>query len=139
MQNNMQRKRGIHWLSGTEAGGRCPFPRAKWLEIHSLWMETPRQKQQDYEGRRLPPFQITYLLFLKSGDLPNHMCTERLLADQRAVMSRSVSYPYSFLVKFILAKRCMHKYGRILRYTKWGLWTRQIKMIDQRKPRRNDL
>ena len=44
--------------------------------------------------------------------------------------------PYVFVVGSILAKRCMCTHGRILRYTKYGLCTRQIKMISQRKPRR---
>ena len=30
-------------------------------------------------------------------------------------------YLDSFSVKSILAKRCMHTHGRILRYTKYGL------------------
>ena len=34
----------------------------------------------------------------------------------------------------ILAKRCVRIHGRILRYTKYGLWTRQIKVIGQRNP-----
>ena len=35
-------------------------------------------------------------------------------------------YPQASAVESILAKRCMHTPGRILRYTKYGLWTRQI-------------
>ena len=38
-------------------------------------------------------------------------------------------------VESILAKRRMYTYGRILRYTKYGLWPRQIKMIGLRKTR----
>ena len=51
-------------------------------------------------------------------------------------MLRDVPHPYVFVVGSILAKRCMCTHGRILRYTKYGLCTRQIKMISQRKPRR---
>ena len=43
-------------------------------------------------------------------------------------------YPDAFLVKSILAKRCVRTHGRILRYTKYGLCTRQIRRIGQRKP-----
>ena len=48
-------------------------------------------------------------------------------------------YPHTFGVESILSKRCMHRHGRILRYTKYGLWARQIKMTDQRKTERNAL
>ena len=34
---------------------------------------------------------------------------------------------------------CVCKHGRVLRCTKYGLWTRQIKMIGQRKTGRNAL
>ena len=37
----------------------------------------------------------------------------------------------------ILVKWCMHTHGRILRYTKYRLWTRKIKMIGQKKAGRN--
>ena len=42
-------------------------------------------------------------------------------------------YPDAFSVGSIFAKRCVRTEGRILRYTKHGLWTRQIKMMGQRK------
>ena len=45
--------------------------------------------------------------------------------------------PQAFAVGSILAKTCMCTHGTILRYVKYGLWTRQIKMISQRKTRRN--
>ena len=46
-------------------------------------------------------------------------------------------YPEIFLVGSILAKRYLHIHGSNLRYTKYGLCIRQIKMTDQRKPRKN--
>ena len=58
----------------------------------------------------------------------DHTCAERLLGGQRGVM---LGYPQAFVVGSIYAKRCIH--GRILRYTKYGQWVRQIKMIGQRK------
>ena len=51
-------------------------------------------------------------------------------------MLRDIPHPYVFVVGSILAKRCTCTHGRILRYTKYGLCTRQIKMISQWKPRR---
>ena len=45
--------------------------------------------------------------------------------------------PQAFAVGSILAKKCTCTHGTILRYVKYGLWTRQIKMISQRKTRRN--
>ena len=47
------------------------------------------------------------------------------------------SYPDTFLLGSILAKRYLCIHGSSLRYTKYGLCTRQIKMTDQRKPRKN--
>ena len=43
----------------------------------------------------------------------------------------------AFWVKSILVKRRVCAYARILRYATYGLGTRQIKMIGQRKPRRS--
>ena len=67
-------------------------------------------------------------------DLADHTCAEKHLGCQKGVI---MFYLDSFSVKSILAKRCMHTHGRIMIYTKYGLWTRQIKMIGQRKTRRN--
>ena len=47
-------------------------------------------------------------------------------------------YPHAFAVEPILSKRRTHRHGRILRYTKYGLWARQTKMTDQRKIGRNE-
>ena len=46
-------------------------------------------------------------------------------------------YPDTFLLGSILTKRYLCIHGSNLRYTKYGLCTRQIKMTDQRKPRKN--
>ena len=51
------------------------------------------------------------------------------ILGQRGVMPRDVPYPYAFLVRSIFAKRYVCTHGRILSYTKYGLWTRQIKVI----------
>ena len=52
-------------------------------------------------------------------------------------MSRDV-LPIGLCSRICLAKRCMWTHGRILRYTKYGLWTRQVIMIGQRKLGRNE-
>ena len=76
----------------------------------------------------------------------NHICLilkvketlllRKLLRDQKVNDGKS-TYPQASSGEFILAERCACTPGRILRYTKYGLRTRQIKMLDQRKPRRN--
>ena len=43
-------------------------------------------------------------------------------------------YPDAFVVGPILTKRCISIHRRILRHTKYELWTRQIKIIGERKP-----
>ena len=47
------------------------------------------------------------------------------------------NYPQAFSVESILAKRYMCTHRRILRPSKYGLRTRQIKMIGYRKLKRN--
>ena len=61
-----------------------------------------------------------------------HMAQKRLLRSQRGVMSRDV-LPIGLCGRIHLD----HTHGRILRCTRYGLWTRQIRMTGQRKPRRN--
>ena len=58
------------------------------------------------------------------------------IGGQRGVMSRDVP-PDASSLGSILAKRCMCTHGRILRYTRYGLWTRQITVSGQRRPERN--
>ena len=62
-------------------------PRVKQLEIHSLLMETQDKNSRTIKRRRLGPAQTTY--FSKSGDFPDHTCTERLLGGQRRILSRA--------------------------------------------------
>ena len=71
--------------------------------------------------RWLGSAQTTYMSFLKSGDLPDYTCAEKLHGGQRGVMPRYAHYPYIFVVESILAKRCVYTNGHILRYTKYGL------------------
>ena len=55
----------------------------------------------------------------------------KLLRDQKVNDGKS-TYPQASSGEFILAERCACTPGRILRYTKYGLRTRQIKMLGQR-------
>ena len=72
-----------------------------------------------------------------SGDLPNHTCTEQFPCRPKGEQCQGMLYPDVFAVGSILAKRCVRTHGRNLRYIKCRLWTRQIKMTGQMKPRRN--
>ena len=58
---------------------------------------------------------------------------KRFLGGQRGVMSRD-ALPRCLFSRIHLR---MRTHGKILRYTKHGVWTRQIKIIGQRKPGRN--
>ena len=60
------------------------------------------------------------------------MCRKGSL-ETKLESNQGMFYPEAFSVGSILAKRCTW----ILRYTKYGLQTRQIIMIGQRKPERN--
>ena len=66
-------------------------------------------------GQALP----RHFSFLKSEDLLHHTYTERLLVDQRGSNANGCSTRY--VVESILAKRCVHTRGRVLRYTKYEL------------------
>ena len=48
-----------------------------------------------------------------------------------------ISYPQASSLEAILAKRCVQTRGRTLRYTNYGLRTRQSKMTGQKKPGKN--
>ena len=65
------------------------------------------------------PDYISFLEFRRPPDDTHPQ--KRLPGVQRRILSRDVPYPYAFSVKSILAKRCVHAPGRILRYTKYGL------------------
>ena len=78
-------------------------------------------------------------IFLKVRRPPRpYMCRKGSLEAQ-GELCQGLFYPDSFSVKSILAKRCMLTHGRFLKYTKYGLWNRLIKMIGQRKSGRNAL
>ena len=131
-------EKGHHLIvSDAETSGSWLLPCPGKVIGHSLpvdWQSMTRIAGQLREEARPCPDNFS---FSKSGDLPNHTCAEKLLGGQREVMPREAHHPQSFAVEFILAKRCMSTHGRILRYIKYRLWTRKVKMIGQRKPRRN--
>ena len=45
------------------------------------------ENSRTIKARRLGPAQTSSCSFSKSGDFPDHTCTERLLGGQRGVMS----------------------------------------------------
>ena len=67
-------------------------------------------------GWALPRIHISHSP--KSGDLPNHTGTERLLVGKSGEQCLEMLYPDTFVVRSILAKRCVCTHGWILRYTK---------------------
>ena len=83
---------------------------------------------------RVNPAQTTYFSFLKSR---TH--TQKASLEVKGEWCKGMLYPQASLVELILAKRCMRTHERILRYTKYGLWPRQIKVIGQMKSERNAL
>ena len=95
-------------------------PRVKRFRDSFLMDRNSRTRIAGYVREEAGPWPDDTFLFLKSEDLPDHTCTERLLGGQREVMPRDVPYPYAFSVKSILAKRCVCTHGRILRCTKYG-------------------
>ena len=76
------------------------------------------------------------VLNLKSGDLPAHHVQKGSLEVKREVMLRD-ALPMCFFCRAHLGWEMHVHPWEDLRYTKYGLRTEQIKMIGQRKPRRN--
>ena len=72
-------------------------------------------------------------IFLEVRRLPWPYMSNKGSLEARGEFCQGMFYPDTLLVESILAKRCVHTQGWILRYTKHGLWTRQIKLIGQRK------
>ena len=77
---------------------------------------------------------MTCLSFLKSEDLPDHTFAEKAPCRTNGEQCQGMFYPDAFVVGPILTKRCISIHRRILRHTKYELWTRQIKIIGERKP-----
>ena len=115
-----------------------PLPatsRVKQLEFPSLWTETPRQNSRTIE-------RGGWTLLRPHNSQPQvrrpphpHMRRKALWRSKGSVLRDAL--PVCLFCRTILAKRCMGTPGRILRYTKYGLRTKRIKMIGQMKPRRN--
>ena len=79
---------------------------------HSIPIDQPKWEEQDNEGGRLCPAQTTYFSFLKSGDLLNHMCTEKLLGVQREWRQLTLSYLHSSAADTPwLRDACSHREG----------------------------
>ena len=120
-----------HALQRQQADG-TPV-RVKQLELHSLWTKTPRRESRTFIGgnwaRHRPHISHSW-----SEEASRNTYVQKGSLEVKAESCQLMFYPEAFLIKSILAKRHVHTHGRILRCTKYGLWTRQIKMIGQRKP-----
>ena len=62
---------------------------------------------------------------------PDHTGTQKGSSYPKEEQCQGMLYPYTFAVESILAKRWLCTHGRILRYIKYGLWTRQIRMTSK--------
>ena len=70
----------------------------------------------------------------KAGPCPDHVF---LILKVRRPLGLHMCRKVPWWSKRNIVKGCMHTHGRIPRYTKYGLQTRQIIMIGQRKPEKN--
>ena len=112
------------------------FSRVKWLEIHSVWTKTPRCEQWDSEERRVgPALPRPHVPHSPSQETsPSTHVQKRLLGGQKGSYVKGCSLFIWLFGKSILAKKWVFTHGRILRSTKYGLWTKQVKVIGQRNP-----
>ena len=78
------------------------------------------------------PDHIFLILEVRRSPQP-HICRKTPWKPKKSYVKRC-SLPIRLSSKSLSAKRSVHTNGRILRYTKYGLQTRQVKMIGQRKP-----
>ena len=78
------------------------------------------------------PDHIFLILKVRRSPQP-HTCRKTPWKPKKSYVKRC-SLPICVSGKSISAERCVHTHGRILRYIKYGLQTRQAKMIGQRKP-----
>ena len=113
-----------------------PSGKSNWRFIpYGLKLQNEKSRIIEGGGWALPRPHISYCPNQETS--PTTHTWKRLLGDQRGFMSRDTPYSDAFSLKSILTKRCVCTHWRILRYAKYELRTRQIKMIGQRKPRRN--
>ena len=121
----------------SEAGGRQAPPQGKAVgDSFSIdWNSKTRIAGQLREEGGPCTDHIFLVLEVRKPPQP-HMhkkCSLEAKGELRQVMF----HPYAFVIDSILAKRCVCTLSRIPRYTKYGLWTKQIKKIGQRKLGRN--
>ena len=140
------------WMTFTKAskaGDRClppsnpptfhpSQPRVKRLESHSLWtkLQVENSKTIKRGDWALPRPHISHSPSQETS-LTTHAQKGSLEVQGKwgqgkwcqGKWCQGMFYPNAFSVESTLAKRCVHTHGRILRYTKYGLWTRQIKRI----------
>ena len=109
-----------------------PSGESNWRLIpYGLKLQNEKSSIIEGGGWALPRPHISYSPSQETS--PTTHTWKRLLGDQRGFMSRDIPYSDAFSLKSILTKSCVCTRWRILRYTKHGLWTRQIKMMGQRK------
>ena len=155
---------GFSWGPADGEGFRCwdqfwmlSRLKASWDTAHpeagGRWAPQGKAIEDSFPIDQISKTRIVGRLREKAGPCPDHISlTPDVRRPPRSHVHRKapcrpmgeqcqgqgMSYLHAFLVKSILDKRCMHIHGRSRRYTKCGLWTRKLKMIGQRKPRRNN-
>ena len=99
----------------SEAGGRSgpPLPQGKAIGDSFPVGRNSKRRIAGQLREEFRPCLDHIFLFLKVRRL--------LLGGQRGVRITDILYPYTFLVEFILAKRCVCTHGKILRYITYGL------------------
>ena len=94
------RRAAVHWVAESDMT-KLLINRVKQWESHPYERKLQEEKSRTIKTRSLAPAHTTYLLFLKSGDLPDRTFSENFIGGQRGVMPRDVPYPYAFLVQSI--------------------------------------
>ena len=120
-----------HW------GSRQMGPQGKAIGDSFSVDQNSKTKIARWLEEKAGPCTDHVFLVTEVGDLPNHTCAEKAPWRPKREQCQGMVYLGTFSVGCVLAKSCVCTYARILGYTKYGLWTRWIRMTGQRKPRRN--
>ena len=73
------RRAAVHWVAESDMT-KLLINRVKQWESHPYERKLQEEKSRTIKTRSLAPAHTTYLLFLKSGDLPDRTCVEGSLA-----------------------------------------------------------
>ena len=110
-----------------EADGNTPLKgKAIGISFPIDWNSKPISGQLNEEARPWPDH--IFLVLDIRRPLWAHIHSKGPL-EAKGELCQGVFYPDPFLLKYILAKRCVYTHERILRYIKYGLWSRQIKRL----------